>query len=68
MATRADELDALQAAYARFVSSRDGQTIMADLEKRFYDVPMTGADLNREVGRRDVVLYMKQVVKRNGRE
>ncbi|MCP3675854.1 MAG: hypothetical protein GY829_15495 [Gammaproteobacteria bacterium] len=49
----------LRVAYGRCFSSRDGKIVLADLNKQFYDGKMDGSDLNREVGKRDVMRHIK---------
>lgn len=58
-----DNLKQLQGAYAHLFSTADGKLVLADLEHKFYDNALEGRDLNREVGRRDVVRHIKQQVK-----
>jgi hypothetical protein len=54
------ESDNDKALYNRLFSTRDGKAVLKDLQKRFYDNPMDGADLNREAGRRDVLHFIKR--------
>ncbi len=56
----------MQIMYAKLFSSDNGKAVLADLERRFYDGAMKGPDINRELGQRDVVLMIKNTVKRNG--
>lgn len=52
------------AAYQRLFDTRDGKVVLADLMKKFYDGPMEGADLSREMGKRDVLYSIKKRVTR----
>lgn len=58
----------MQAAYARAFATADGKVVLNDLIRRFYDGPMDGPDVNRELGQRDVVRHIQLMVKRNERD
>lgn len=58
-----DDIKKVHETYSRLFNTRDGQIVLDDLRRRFYDAPMSGADLNREVGRRDVLLLINSLVK-----
>jgi len=51
---------ALKGAYARVFASKDGQTVLEDLSDRFYDNPISDSDTIRDVGKRDVLLYIRR--------
>lgn len=55
------DVEQLNAAYCRIFESPDGKIVFDDLMRNYYDGPMTGerCDINRELGRRDVVLAIK---------
>lgn len=66
--TGLDAMKSLDGTYSRLFNSRDGQTVLADLCRQFYDTPMNDdATLERQVGRRDVVHHINQRVHRNAR-
>lgn len=58
-----DDLEQRRLSYARLFNTSDGKVVLADLERLFYESAMAGTDLNREVGKRDVVHFIKQQVK-----
>lgn len=53
-----EELKALAAIYQRAFGTPEGRRVLEDLKTRFYDGPMSGPDVNREVGRRDVLHHI----------
>ena len=55
--------DQLNKAYRALARSPNGKLVLADLEKKFYDVDMTSSDEHSssiKVGRHSVVLYIKR--------
>ena len=53
----------LAAAYRRTFTQGDGKLVLEDLMQRFYDGQIdVGGDLSRFIGRRDVMLHIKQTV------
>ena len=53
---------ATKSAYARLFASRDGKVVLEDLLEQFYDCEVSATDTNRDVGKRDVLLYIKRRV------
>lgn len=53
---------AVKSAYARLFASRDGKVVLEDLLEQFYDCEVSATDTNRDVGKRDVLLYIKRRV------
>ncbi len=59
-----DHAEQLRKAYRHFRKSPDGKIIMADLEKRFYDIDMSkGTEQNAliRIGRQSVVYYIRKM-------
>ena len=54
------ESDTDQALYNRVFSTRDGRDVLADLAKRFYDNEIKDDFVLRDIGRRDVVQFIKR--------
>lgn len=52
----------VKASAARLFATRDGQQVLGYLTRKYYDAPMTKINLEREVGRRDVLLHIKQLI------
>ena len=50
------------ALYSRVFSTRDGKAVLADLAARFYDNEIKDDFVLRDIGRRDVVLFIKRRV------
>jgi len=48
--------------YRAVFSSPEGRRVLEDLRQRFYDAPMSGDDLHREAGRRDVVHFILNLI------
>ena len=48
--------------YQRLFSTRDGKQVLADLMRRFYDNEISDSDTIRDIGKRDVLLYIKRRV------
>lgn len=59
---RTDAAKATKQAYARLFQTRDGETVLNDLRSHFYDNEISDSDTNRDVGKRDVLLYINQRV------
>ncbi len=57
-----DETKLYKALYSRVFDSRDGKKVLEDLRKRFYDNEISESDINREVGRRDVLHFINRRV------
>ena len=57
---RTAKATAIQAAYKRLFDSRDGKVVLVDLFNRFYDCEISESDTTRDVGKRDVLLYIKR--------
>lgn len=53
----------LQGAYARLFASKDGKIVLADLTTQFYDNDFKNENINREVGKRDVIHFIKQRIR-----
>lgn len=56
------ESDTLDSLYNRVFSTRDGKAVLADLAKRFYDNEIKDDFVLRDIGRRDVVLFIRRRV------
>lgn len=55
----------IRAAYHRLFKTRDGEVVMADLKRRYYDMTVqTDADMHRVIGQRDVVLHILNQLER----
>lgn len=52
---KVDDIKELRNAYRRLFDTRDGKLVLEDLKRLYYDSPLNGEDLSREVGQRDVV-------------
>jgi hypothetical protein len=50
------------ALYSRVFNTRDGKAVLADLNKKYYDNEISESDINREVGRRDVLRFINRRV------
>lgn len=59
---RALSTQALTNAYDRLFKTRDGKLVLADLNKRFYDCEISESDTNRQIGKRDVLLFINKRV------
>ena len=55
-------VQATKSAYARLFASRDGKVVLEDLLEQFYDCEVSATDTIRDVGKRDVLLYIKRRV------
>ena len=53
---------ATRSAYARLFATRDGKIVLEDLAHQFYDNEISDSDTTRDVGKRDVLLYIKRRV------
>ena len=58
----ADRAERLERHYAMLFATPDGEKVLADLKELFYDCEITG-DIDRAVGRRDVVLHILENIK-----
>lgn len=65
--TEADRYRNLALAYARTFSTGEGETVLKDLKRRFYDCNMDSAEIERAAGRRDVVKLIIDMVKAHER-
>lgn len=59
---REKEVIATKSAYARLFATRDGKVVLEDLKAQFYDNVISDSDTSRDVGKRDVLLYINQRV------
>lgn len=50
-------------AWEALVATPSGKKIMADLEARFYDAPIGGSRMAEQVGHREVVRYIKALIR-----
>jgi len=46
--------------YRQCFATKAGALVLADLTRQFYDAKMDSGDINRDVGKRDVVRHIKQ--------
>lgn len=53
----------IKAAAARLFATRDGAQVLEYLNTKYYDAPIKCEYINREVGRRDVMLHIKQLMR-----
>ena len=60
LSARTEKATATQAAYQRLFQTRDGKVVLDDLMTRFYDNEISDSDTNRDVGKRDVFLFIKR--------
>jgi len=58
-----DVIAAKKAAYQRLFRTDDGQVVLEDLCRQYYDCTFNGVDLARQAGQRDVVFMIKQRMK-----
>jgi len=56
----ADDNTAMAKVYARLFATRDGKLVLADLLTRFYDKEISESDTIRDVGRHDVLHFIKR--------
>ena len=59
---REQEVVATKSAYARLFATRDGKVVLEDLRQMFYDNEISDSDTRRDVGKRDVLLYINKRV------
>lgn len=59
---REKEVLATKSAFARVFATRDGKVVLDDLMTQFYDNEISDSDTIRDVGKRDVLLYIKRRV------
>jgi len=59
---RDDRMTAIRSAYARLFTTRDGKVVLEDLKTQFYDNEISDSDTRRDVGKRDVLLYINKRV------
>ncbi len=59
---RDERMTAIRQAYARLFQTRDGKVVLEDLRNQFYDNEISDSDTRRDVGKRDVLLYIKRRV------
>ena len=57
---RTDKSLATRSAYQRLFKSRDGMVVLNDLQNRFYDNEISESDTTRDVGKRDVLLFINR--------
>jgi hypothetical protein len=50
-------------AWEALVATPQGKQIMTDLEQRFYDAPIGGPRMAEQVGSREVVRYIKALIR-----
>ena len=60
--SRANTLKQLEGAYDRLFKTRDGKLVLADLNNRFYDNEISESDTTRQIGKRDVLLFINKRV------
>ena len=59
---REKEATAVNTAYDRLFNTRDGKLVLKDLRERFYDCDISDSDISRDVGKRDVLLFINKRV------
>ena len=53
----------VKAATDRLFNTRDGQAVLSYLMTRYYDSQIRDASIHRDVGRRDVLHHIKQLMR-----
>ena len=57
-----DDNTSMERIYRRLFATRDGKVVLADLLIRFYDNALSESDTIRDVGRRDVLHFIKRTL------
>jgi hypothetical protein len=56
------QMNDVKTATQRIFDTRDGKLLMEYLSRTYYDSPIKGDNVIRELGSRDVILRLKQLI------